>query len=631
MATNYHYEGCFTNQQSEYPCSSGTHSNKNIKKMKTFDEVVFDLLKVAPETIAKQLTLLDFPIFRRIRPCEVSSCGWTKKDKRKISPNVDDMTKRFNHTSFWVIKEILNASTLKIRAEVITHFIKIAKKLMELNNLHSLMAVVKSLTSSSIYRLSQTWALVPRNHRHTFERLQSLVNEDDNRKTLRAHMSTIRLPCIPYLGMYLADVMYVNSAHPDTGGLESRDRTFKMNNILRVISEYQQSDYNNLEEATHILHYLNSVDYIEELQRFKETENYNKSLKIEPVLPPHTDGSQRKEELTKRGNFSTAKGHQKFVPGHRKSQSLGKDFMTTHNKMRAAERDARIQKRQSLGAKEKRSKHSWSPHHHNNNVKQQQKAATDVSESLPREATTSNNHYNNVSLLDDSILLPSSDVITTTSYSSNTNSECSNLHDDQLTCITSHRSWLILMRKLNKESKYRYKSARHKGLTVARKSQSYIMTSPRQKASDRNGLVTSSAQHHHEGVLLEGVLKRKCVLKRGRRHSLTAWKRFWARLSSGNLQLFPCKALASGSQRSHFKSSFCKQMRILNWMVIAPLGGNENFQTFQLSDPEKGTIYRFQTCSKYYTPSIWVKQFCVAVKPNNAPEKDLIDLNEEVR
>uniref|UniRef100_H2Z5D8 Ras-GEF domain-containing protein n=1 Tax=Ciona savignyi TaxID=51511 RepID=H2Z5D8_CIOSA len=238
--------------------------------MKSFDAVVFHVLKVSPEEFA------------------LTNCGWTKKEKFKLSPNVVAMTQRFNHTSFWVIREILNAGTLKIRAEVLSHFIKIAKKLVDLNNLHSLMAVVQSLSSSSIFRLTKTWALVNKHQKATFDRLLALVKEDDNRWMLRSHMEAIKLPCIPFLGMYLSDIMYINSAHPDTGGLESTERTNKMNNVLRVMAEFQQSKYDHLQEQPHIKNYLNSVKYIEELQKFLEEDNYKLSLKIEPTIShPH--------------------------------------------------------------------------------------------------------------------------------------------------------------------------------------------------------------------------------------------------------------------------------------------------------------------------------------------------------
>ncbi|KAJ7337229.1 RasGEF [Desmophyllum pertusum] len=248
-----------------------------------FDAALFDVLKVQPEEFAQQLTILDLSVFKSIHPDELSGCGWTKKQKLELAPNVVGLTKRFNHVSFWVIREILNANRTKIRAAVLTHFIKIAKKLLELNNLHSLKAVISGLQSAPVYRLNKTWALIQRRDRAQYDRLTELLSEDDNRKQLRDYLSSVKLPCIPYLGMYLTDLTYIDTVHPNTGGLDDA-RTRKMNDVIRLISEFQQSNYENLEPAAHIQSYLSSVNYIEELQKFVEDDNYKLSLRIEPKV-----------------------------------------------------------------------------------------------------------------------------------------------------------------------------------------------------------------------------------------------------------------------------------------------------------------------------------------------------------
>ncbi|RMB93276.1 hypothetical protein DUI87_29970 [Hirundo rustica rustica] len=139
---------------------------------KSYDAVVFDVLKVTPEEFASQITLMDMPVFKAIQP----------------------------EVSFWVVREILTAQTLKIRAEILSHFVKIAKKLLELNNLHSLMSVVSALQSAPIFRLTKTWALLNRKDKTTFEKLDYLLSKEDNYKRIREYIRSLKMvPTIPYL------------------------------------------------------------------------------------------------------------------------------------------------------------------------------------------------------------------------------------------------------------------------------------------------------------------------------------------------------------------------------------------------------------------------------------------------
>ena len=56
-----------------------------------------------------------------------------------------------------MVRDILNERNLKSRSEIMMHFIRVAKRLHELNNLHSLVAVVLAIDSPPIARLQLTW------------------------------------------------------------------------------------------------------------------------------------------------------------------------------------------------------------------------------------------------------------------------------------------------------------------------------------------------------------------------------------------------------------------------------------------------------------------------------------------
>ncbi|XP_075990691.1 ral GEF with PH domain and SH3 binding motif isoform X2 [Anticarsia gemmatalis] len=465
----------------------------------SWDDIVCSALRITPEDIANQLTLLDLPCFKSIKPEELTTCGWNKLNKLTVAPNVVAFTKRFNRVSFWTVQEILNGQSPKARAEILAHFIKVGKKLHELNNLHSLFAVISALHSASIYRLTKTWACLSKKDKQQFDKLAELFGEKDNWTALREYLKCIPLPCIPYLGIFLTDLVYIDIAHP----AGSPHRIAKMAVVLKALEKYQTSEY-DIAPLPHVADYLNSVRYIEELQKFLVEDHYKLSLKLEPPSPVGScTGSKEsvKEVITQiaSNTSSISPSHKlgsgslrlqgtchqgKFIPTHRKCRSLGSNiFGKSHN-------DDKVEDKTPAGS---------------------------------------------VNLLDDTLL----------------------------------------------------------------ESPSSVSGSKMSRSLPHSDLSKTEVIHCD----FQGFVRRKTILKDGRKISLSSWQRYWLQIS-GNILVFYASKSFKGTSRSDFRDERCKMLSLEGW--FAKIVDGDSADAFQLMNHHTGTLYKFKTVSET-AAKMWVK------------------------
>jgi cysteinyl-tRNA synthetase len=102
--------------------------------------------------IAKQITLIDFNLFKNIHKKEF----YNKKNENFLKK----MTKRFNDLASWIVKEVLSHESNNDKTKVIEKTISICRELREMKNYQSCNAVLAGLTSQSIIRLKRIWSSV---------------------------------------------------------------------------------------------------------------------------------------------------------------------------------------------------------------------------------------------------------------------------------------------------------------------------------------------------------------------------------------------------------------------------------------------------------------------------------------
>eukprot|EP00026_Physarum_polycephalum_P002714 Phypoly_transcript_02722.p1 GENE.Phypoly_transcript_02722~~Phypoly_transcript_02722.p1 ORF type:complete len:821 (+),score=152.14 Phypoly_transcript_02722:35-2497(+) len=238
---------------------------------KNIFSLYLDLFDVDEEEIARQMTLIDFEIYESIKMSELLNQSWNKAKLRHRSPNVIRMINRFNDVSHWVVTSILRVEKIRDRARTMAKLVRVGDFLFKLNNFNSAMAVLAGFNNAAVHRLKHTREEMPRNIQQTYDVLQHTLDSNQAYKGYRTLLSNANPPCIPYLGVYLTDLTFIDDGNPDTiNGLINFAKRKLVYTVIDKVKQYQQSPY-NLQPVYQIASLLVSLvwEHMDEDKQFK--------------------------------------------------------------------------------------------------------------------------------------------------------------------------------------------------------------------------------------------------------------------------------------------------------------------------------------------------------------------------
>lgn len=259
------------------------------------------ILDFDPMELARQFTIIESKLFCAIQPEELLALEWTKKSDSK-AVNVKAMSKLSTDLANLVADTILHLEDAKKRAVMIKHWVKIAAKCLELNNYDSLMAIICSLNSSMVMRLKKTWELVSSKTKARLDELKTITDVGRNYAVLRQRLQNHVAPCIPFVGIYLTDLTFVDVGNGTTRQLPGESGTDRMS-VINFDKHMKTAKIIGQLQSFQVPYRLATVpemqDWMEtQIQRVRSSDQanvqsyYRRSLLLEPrELQPSIRGS----------------------------------------------------------------------------------------------------------------------------------------------------------------------------------------------------------------------------------------------------------------------------------------------------------------------------------------------------
>ncbi|KAF1921444.1 ras guanine nucleotide exchange factor domain-containing protein [Ampelomyces quisqualis] len=248
---------------------------KHMKKLKFLD--------IDATEFARQLTTIESRLYGKIRPTECLNKTWQKKltpGEPDPAANVKALILHSNQLTNWVAQMILTQQDVKRRVIVIKHFVNVADKCRQLNNFSTLTSIISALGTAPIHRLNRTWSAVNQRSMGVLESMRKLMGSTKNFAEYRDTLHRANPPCIPFFGVYLTDLTFIEDGIPSLikkTNLINFAKRAKTAEVIRDIQQYQNVPY-PLQPVPELQEYI-----LTNMQSAGDVhEMYEMSLSVEP-------------------------------------------------------------------------------------------------------------------------------------------------------------------------------------------------------------------------------------------------------------------------------------------------------------------------------------------------------------
>jgi hypothetical protein len=144
----------------------------------------------------------------------------------------------------WAATTIIQCDDVKSRINVIKYFVNVAAACRELNNFSAVTSIVAALSMGPVFRMTRTWRAFRdkySKHADTFDDLSETVSaKGQYAKYRQALKECLDNPKVPFLGVYLTDLTFVELGNPDYIPENNYINFDKRRKVAVIVSEIQQ-------------------------------------------------------------------------------------------------------------------------------------------------------------------------------------------------------------------------------------------------------------------------------------------------------------------------------------------------------------------------------------------------------
>jgi son of sevenless-like protein len=208
---------------------------KTSKKLKLLE---FDALEVA-----RQLTMIECHLYMKIRPSECLTRS--REQKSDNNDNIAAIIVTTNKIAHWVADTVLNKDDSRKRAMIVKQFISVADRCRELKNFSSMIAIVSGLNSPPIRRLKRTWEQIAQKFMTLLAACEMTIDSNKNFSNYRSLLQRITPPCVPFIGLYLTTLTFIQDGAPNNiGSLVNFRKRQKAAEVIEEIQKWQSKPFN---------------------------------------------------------------------------------------------------------------------------------------------------------------------------------------------------------------------------------------------------------------------------------------------------------------------------------------------------------------------------------------------------